>query len=194
VFGKLSRYRTVPDVAAPDSRGRVLAAKDVRLLPAVTGTFKHAVASGDRLDELAARYYGQPLHYWHICDANPEFLSPLALLDREPVATADFPLPGAGGDPPPWPALLPMLARVHGVEAVVALEDVLLVPQMVAGSSEPVWVERITRGVRVTYNQLVVTAEALASRIAGTGLKVGAPAHVGQLGQQIVIPPAPAIG
>ena len=60
MFSKQSRYRRVPDIAVPDARGRVLAAKDIRPLPDVTGTFRHTVNSGDRLDQLAYSYYGEP--------------------------------------------------------------------------------------------------------------------------------------
>jgi nucleoid-associated protein YgaU len=31
----------------------------------------HRVVAGDRLDLLAARYFGDPLQYWRIADANP---------------------------------------------------------------------------------------------------------------------------
>ncbi|NHN79645.1 LysM peptidoglycan-binding domain-containing protein [Azotobacter chroococcum] len=31
---------------------------------------EHMVAAGDRLDNLAARYLGDPQQYWRICDAN----------------------------------------------------------------------------------------------------------------------------
>ncbi len=94
MFTKISRYYKVPDVAVPDAQGRVLASKDLRLLPEVTGTFRHRVQAGDRLDHLAHKYYSQPLQWWHICDANPEFLSPLALLGEEAIVTARFPLRG----------------------------------------------------------------------------------------------------
>lgn len=39
-----------------------------------TGVIEHPVQSGDRLDALAARYYGDPRLYWRILDANPELL------------------------------------------------------------------------------------------------------------------------
>ena len=32
----------------------------------------HRVIAGERLDQLADRYYGDPLKYWLICDANEE--------------------------------------------------------------------------------------------------------------------------
>ncbi|AGP37423.1 hypothetical protein BE04_26125 [Sorangium cellulosum] len=31
---------------------------------------EHRVVEGERLDQLAHRYYGDPLKYWLICDAN----------------------------------------------------------------------------------------------------------------------------
>ncbi|MCB1910022.1 MAG: LysM peptidoglycan-binding domain-containing protein [Rhodocyclaceae bacterium] len=31
---------------------------------------EHRVASGDRVDNLAAKYLGDPQQYWRICDAN----------------------------------------------------------------------------------------------------------------------------
>ena len=31
---------------------------------------EHLVVAGERLDQLAQRYYGDPLKYWLICDAN----------------------------------------------------------------------------------------------------------------------------
>jgi nucleoid-associated protein YgaU len=31
---------------------------------------EHRVIEGERLDQLAYRYYGDPLKYWLICDAN----------------------------------------------------------------------------------------------------------------------------
>lgn len=92
MFSKISRYYKVPDVAVPDAQGRVFASKDLRLLPAVTGTFQHVVKAGDRLDHLSHKYYSQPLQWWHICDANPEFLSPLALLGDEVIVTTRFPV------------------------------------------------------------------------------------------------------
>jgi hypothetical protein len=191
MFSKLSRYRKVPDVVAPDARGRTLAAKDIRPLPEVTGTFAHTVDAGDRLDQLAATYYGQPLQYWHICDANPGFLSPLAMLDKEPVVTTRFPVtaPAAG---PPWAAVLDALSAIVGVEDVTVVEDVTLVPeqQTVGGQPVIVVVERFTRAVLVTYNRLDLDAPDVAAAIAAAGFAVGPPAEGGQLGQQIVIPAA----
>jgi hypothetical protein len=38
------------------------------------------VVEGERLDQLAQRFYGDPLKSWLILDANPEELNPLLLL------------------------------------------------------------------------------------------------------------------
>src|SRR6478752_2857348 len=35
-----------------------------------TATQTYTIAEGDRLDNLAARFLGDPLLYWMICDAN----------------------------------------------------------------------------------------------------------------------------
>jgi nucleoid-associated protein YgaU len=42
--------------------------------------FRHKVVAGDRLDLLAARYFGDPFQYWRIVDANPAF-TPEQLLE-----------------------------------------------------------------------------------------------------------------
>src|SRR6266496_3964199 len=179
VFSKLSRYRAVPDVVAADPRGRTLPAKDLRPLPAVTGTFTHTVDAGDRLDQLANTFYGQPLQYWHICDANPDFPSPLALLGREPLVTATFPLTAPAGGPP-WAALLATLAGTVGVAAVEAIEDVALVPRrpplLVGGQPVDVQDEQVTRAVQVSYNRANLEGSAVAAAIASTGFAVGPPA------------------
>ena len=40
----------------------------------------HRVVAGDRLDLLAQRYFGDPLQYWRIVDANPA-LAPEELVE-----------------------------------------------------------------------------------------------------------------
>jgi hypothetical protein len=58
----------------------------------------HRVATGDRLDLLAERYYGDPLQFWRLCDANP-VLRPAELLERVGAElTVPYPLeiPGDG--------------------------------------------------------------------------------------------------
>jgi hypothetical protein len=191
LFSKVSRYRKVPILTAPDARGRVLAVTDIRQLPEVPGTFLHTVDSGDRLDQLATTYYDQPLQYWRICDANPDTLSPLALIDDEPVRIVRFPV-ASGAEPPPWSAALVKLSSLVGVEDVRVGEDVRLVSQtQTIGDKEvPVTVERFDRALIVTFNAVSLDASAVAKEIAKTGFTVGPPEDLGGLGQPIVIPPA----
>jgi hypothetical protein len=193
MFSKISRYRNVPEVTSLDSKGRLLVAKGVRPLPNVTGAFRHTVNGGDRLDQLAYKYYGQPLFWWNICDANPEFLSPLAPLDREPVVTARFPV--TASSEPRWSEVFNRLLAMLGVERVQLVEDITLVPQQTAtgGESMLIFSEQFSHTVLVTYNRLQLTSAALADTIVAAGLQVGEFAELGQIGQEIVIPPKPTI-
>ena len=191
MFSKISRYRKLPSVAAPDAQGRTLAATDLRMLPAVTGTFRHTVESGDRLDQLAYTYYSQPLQWWNICDANPMFLSPLALLGKEAIVTTSFPVTVSGT--PPWAALFPSIRGLLGVEDVEIAEETQLVPTQVtvAGQTATVLIENFTRSVLVTYNRLNISAATLAASIEAAGFGVAPFADLDQVGQEIVIPPKP---
>ena len=192
VFGKLSRYRQVPDVTAPDARGRQVSAKDVRALPEVAGTFTHTIQEGDRLDQLAWTYYGQPLQFWRICDANPEFLSPLALIGQEPLATTRFPITGPPGEPV-WSAALAALAEQVGVDGVVVEDGVTLGQERrtVDGQDVTMTAERHTRALLVTYNRVNVDPIVLAAVIKGAGLQVGTFSDSGQVGRPIIVPIAP---
>jgi hypothetical protein len=191
MFSKTSRYWTVPDITVPDSRGRVLPAKDIRLLPAVTGTFQHLVSQGDRLDQLAFTYYGQPLDWWHISDANPGILSPLALLGDEPVTTTRLPVTVASGTPS-WAGLLRGLRALAGVEQAEIQDEVQYVAQsqQVDGKPVTVTVERLVSTVLVTFNSLVTSPGAISDAVSAAGFKPGAGEQVGQVGRQIIIPPA----
>lgn len=116
MFSRISRYRGLPDVVVPDARGRAVESKSLRLLPDAEGALLHTVEEGDRLDHLAHRYFGQPRSWWHIVDANPEFLSPQALLGNEPETVVEIPVEWKGATPP-WSGLLRALRGTPGVEA-----------------------------------------------------------------------------
>jgi hypothetical protein len=77
VFDPTSRYQDIETVKmmARDNRGepRVVSYKRRRFLPprrVMTKLAEHTVVQGDRLDNLAARYVGDPGQFWRICDAN----------------------------------------------------------------------------------------------------------------------------
>jgi hypothetical protein len=77
MFDSTSRYaklavRTLT-VPGPDGRARDIRYVERRFLPAaVTGTtiVEHTVAEGERPDNITARYLGDPLQFWQVCDAN----------------------------------------------------------------------------------------------------------------------------
>ena len=77
MFDKGSRYEAVEtaavDVTTPDGTTRQVRYVRRRFLPPVdehSMLVEHRVAAGERLDLLAARYAGDPLQFWRLCDAN----------------------------------------------------------------------------------------------------------------------------
>ena len=77
MFEPSSRYNDIETakMTVTDSRGepRVVSYKRRRFVPSgatITALAEHTVAQGDRLDNLAARYVGDPEQFWRICDAN----------------------------------------------------------------------------------------------------------------------------
>jgi hypothetical protein len=77
MFDPNSRYAgiataklTVPD---PDGGARETRYVRRRIIPpseSATTLVEHTVAQGERLDQITARYAGDPMQFWRICDAN----------------------------------------------------------------------------------------------------------------------------
>ena len=78
---KGSRYSAteIIEVVGPD--GRVSRALALRAIAPDASALEHTVSDGERLDTLAARFYGEPTRYWLVLDANPDTLNPLELLE-----------------------------------------------------------------------------------------------------------------
>jgi hypothetical protein len=189
MFSRISRYRTLPDIVTTDAKGRTLVSKTLRPVAQAPGTFRHTVEDADRLDHLAYKYYQQPIKWWRINDANPEFLSPLALLGKEPVVTDRFPV-ALEAARAPWAALVQNLAKQVGVEEVKVVEDIHLAPnaQIIGGQSVTLHVEQFERALLVTYNQLNMSPRDLARIITASGFVVGPPERLGRVGKQIIVP------
>jgi hypothetical protein len=82
VFGPTSRYAALP-VAKIDLDGETHLYVRRRFLPqpdALSAIGDHTVIQGERLDHIAARYFGDPEMFWRICDATRE-LDPFALTE-----------------------------------------------------------------------------------------------------------------
>jgi hypothetical protein len=154
MFDRRSRYYRLPDVVVPDELGRPRAAKALRRLPLPAARMVHTIDANDRLDHLAYTYYRQSRRWWHIADANPAPLSPLALLGRGAELTLLFECEYAGGAAP-WHALFAGLLALPGVSEVVrpvqepslALADAGLLaaldPALAAGLPDAVLAQRL---------------------------------------------------
>ena len=185
MFPKISRYYKLPNEVTVDASGRSLQAKPIRLLPDAGGQFEHTLEANDRLDHLAFKYYKQPRKWWRICDANPEFMSPLALLGKEPIVTVRFPLTLLDPtSPPPWAALRQTLTDIIGVLDVQIIEEVELVEV-----GENVAEERFQWAAQVIYNEMNVDIATLTGAINTAGFDVGEPEYIGRVGKPIIIPP-----
>lgn len=69
------------EATGPDGEPRPIRYFERRFLPsAVGGTtlVEHAVVQGERLDQITARYLGDPTQFWRVADAN-EVLDPTEL-------------------------------------------------------------------------------------------------------------------
>jgi hypothetical protein len=179
VYARDSRYRLVPEVSRLDPSGRTLLTTDLRLRAPAAGSFHHTIDANDRLDHLAQRYYGTPRRWWRICDANPEFLSPLALLGQDVITAARLEIV-PDSLLPPWSTLLAALRGQLGVEDVrFGLERPVL-----GGAAVEIGV------AIVVFNRLRVSAETLAAAASAAGFPTGPAQPVRRLGKQLTIPPA----
>ena len=101
-FPQNSRYHTIETKTRELDDGTQIVYLKRRFIPAgeaMTVLREHAIAGGDRLDKLAARFFGDPELFWQICDAN-NALQPEALIEtigREIVIAMPAGFPGVGG-------------------------------------------------------------------------------------------------
>lgn len=77
---KGSRYSTteVVEIRGPD--GQVRRTLAIRVIVPPASALAQTVNEGERLDTLAARFYGEPTRYWLLLDANPDVLNPFEVL------------------------------------------------------------------------------------------------------------------
>lgn len=71
-FPPSSRYHGVPLLEARDASGRPVLCASRRFLPEADAASAsvHVITQGERPDQLASRYLGDPQRYWEICDNN----------------------------------------------------------------------------------------------------------------------------
>jgi hypothetical protein len=77
MFDPASRYAglEIATIPVPDAAGGTRDIRYVRrrVIPPADGMTtlaEHTVAQGERLDQITARYVGDPTQFWRVCDAN----------------------------------------------------------------------------------------------------------------------------
>lgn len=73
LYPPTSRYYNIETTTYQTADGKKIAYLKRRFVPAperFSLLQEHFVVEGDRLDNLTARYLGDPQQYWRICDAN----------------------------------------------------------------------------------------------------------------------------
>ena len=102
MFEPTSRYAklNVKTHLAPDPSGgaepREIRHVERRFLPpasSATPMLEHAVTEGDRLDNVTAKYLGDPTQFWRVADAN-QVMAPEELTE-EPGHRVVIALPGS---------------------------------------------------------------------------------------------------
>lgn len=81
-FSPTSRYAGIPTAVHRTADGREIVHLTRRVVPrpeTLAQVTDHLVNTGDRLDNLAAQYLGDPEQFWQLCDANGAF-EPVALV------------------------------------------------------------------------------------------------------------------
>jgi hypothetical protein len=73
MFDSQSRYAELETASHMTASGRDIRYVRRRLLPspdAGTTLIEHRISEGERLDNLSAKYLGDPTAFWRVCDAN----------------------------------------------------------------------------------------------------------------------------
>jgi hypothetical protein len=73
LFPPTSRYHGVATAQRAAADGRTVVYLRRRFVPPpqrFTLLLEHTVTEGDRLDNITARYLGDPEQFWRLCDAN----------------------------------------------------------------------------------------------------------------------------
>ena len=98
MFDPTSRYFNIEDSELTrDNDGQIVQYKKRRFIPKPdekTILQEVTIIAGDRLDNITARVYDDPLQFWQICDANSDTMMHPLELTEEPGKSIRIPLPG----------------------------------------------------------------------------------------------------
>lgn len=77
MFDKKSRYYNIKEatitITGMDKENATIVYKKRRFIPKTEGmttVLEHTVTQGERLDNITARYFGDPTLFWYISDSN----------------------------------------------------------------------------------------------------------------------------
>lgn len=190
MFTPDSRYRRSPVIASVNAAGQSIHAAELRLPPPTIGTFQHRVEEAERIDNLANRYYHDPLAWWRIADANPAFATPDELLGNSPWITERIAVAPPAG-PTSWAATLAAAAALAGVAKLRREPGYRLIVELhtVAGERVEVVREEIDEVVIATYHAAVTDRAALIAVFTSAGFTVVGREPVARTGEAIIIPP-----
>lgn len=99
-FAFNSRYRLVAQRTTITPSGDTVTFVGRRIIPdtaAYTPLTRHRTVTGDRIDQVAAGGYGDPLLYWRIVDANGDKDPQAACQPEGRLLVVPLPLGGSGG-------------------------------------------------------------------------------------------------
>lgn len=100
MFPVTSRYYNIEVATMQTGDGRTVSYLRRRFVPSGTTAIAlatYTVIQGDRLDNVTARFMGDPEQFWRVCDAN-NALRPDDLTDESQIGhSLVIPLPQGGG-------------------------------------------------------------------------------------------------
>jgi hypothetical protein len=97
LFDPTSRYFHIEDAELTNNFGEIIRYKKRRFIPRSeenTILQELTIIAGDRLDNISARIYDDPLQFWEICDANGDSMMHPLELTEVPGTVIRIPLPG----------------------------------------------------------------------------------------------------
>ena len=99
MFSQTSRYYSLETATLTTPDGREVVYLRRRFLPDGSKALiltEHVVTQGDRLDNITARYLGDPEQFWLICDANNAMRPDDLTAESEIGRRLPIPLPQGG--------------------------------------------------------------------------------------------------
>src|SRR5437660_1777610 len=100
MFPVNSRYYGIETAEMTTADGKKHVYLRRRFLPATATTgaasVEHVVTKGERLDNITARYLGDPEQFWRLCDANDAMLPDELTAEAEIGRRLQIPMAGGG--------------------------------------------------------------------------------------------------